>query len=239
MCYYGGVSGHGLPPIERVVVDAILAGRIQAGTRLGEQVLADLFRVSRTQVREALIRLEAHGLVHVVPRRGWFIVDPSPHEVGEAFHARLAVELGILHCAQAAPPALVPQLRAHIEREYAAIAANDVSARCALASGFHVAVAEGLGNPTLANILLYLTARTVPITGLYQPSDAATVSVDEHRDLVDAIAAADFARARALMSDHLGHLRAVVTVRTEPSSEPDLRTALLRAPPDTAEPNRN
>jgi DNA-binding GntR family transcriptional regulator len=43
--------------IDRVIVDAILAGRLQPGARLGEQALATLFEVSRTTVREALIRL--------------------------------------------------------------------------------------------------------------------------------------------------------------------------------------
>ena len=40
-----------------MIVDAVLAGRIPAGMRLGEQALADVFSVSRTTVREALIRL--------------------------------------------------------------------------------------------------------------------------------------------------------------------------------------
>ena len=46
------------PPINRVIVDAILSGSIRAGMRLGEQALATLFEVSRTSVREALIRLD-------------------------------------------------------------------------------------------------------------------------------------------------------------------------------------
>jgi DNA-binding GntR family transcriptional regulator len=214
-------------PIERVVVDAILAGRILGGARLGEQVLADLFAVSRTTVREALIRLESHGIVQVIPRRGWFVVEPSMQELHDIFHARLAVELGILQSATVVSETLVSQLRSNIGQELAAIAAADVSARCALASRFHVTIAEGLGNAILADILLYLTARTVPITALYQSSADATGSIDEHSRLVDALAAGDFARASELMAAHLSHLEAVVPPRPEQKDLPDLRAALL------------
>lgn len=48
----------------------LLSGRISAGICLGEQALATLFQDSRTSVREALIRLEARGIVQVSPRRG-------------------------------------------------------------------------------------------------------------------------------------------------------------------------
>lgn len=52
------------------IVDAILAGKLAPGARLGEQLLADLFQVSRTLVREALSRLAARGMVQVpVARR--------------------------------------------------------------------------------------------------------------------------------------------------------------------------
>jgi DNA-binding GntR family transcriptional regulator len=59
------------------VVDAILAGRVTPGQRLGEQELADVFGVSRTLVREAMARLSARGMVEVTSRRGWFVVEPS------------------------------------------------------------------------------------------------------------------------------------------------------------------
>lgn len=79
------------------VVDAILAGRLAPGQRLGEQALADLFGVSRTLVREAMARLSARGMVDANARRGWFVVQPSLDEAREAFGVRLALETGLLH----------------------------------------------------------------------------------------------------------------------------------------------
>src|ERR1700722_15368453 len=84
------------PSIDHVILDAILAGRISAGMRLGEQALATLFQVSRTSVPEAIIRLVARGIVQVSPRRGWFVVEPSIEEAKDVFQARCAIEMGIL-----------------------------------------------------------------------------------------------------------------------------------------------
>jgi DNA-binding GntR family transcriptional regulator len=78
------------------IIDAVLAGRLKAGTRLGEQQLAQSFGVSLTIVREALIRLETRGIVQVSARRGWFIIEPSIEEGREAFDACRAIEIGLL-----------------------------------------------------------------------------------------------------------------------------------------------
>src|ERR1700722_103396 len=119
-----------LPPaIDRVIVDAVLAGRLRAGMRLGEQALATLFQVSRTSVREALIRLETRGIVQVSPRRGWFVVEPSLEEAQDAFQARIAIETGLLRTAGAVEPRVVGVLRDHIDRERASIAAGDIGER--------------------------------------------------------------------------------------------------------------
>ena len=63
--------------IAQRVVESILAQKLKPGERLGEQELADLFGVSRTLVREALMQLQARGFVEVRSRKGWYVVEPS------------------------------------------------------------------------------------------------------------------------------------------------------------------
>ncbi len=55
------------------------------GARLGEGELASLFNVSRTLVREALMRLASRHIVEVRSRRGWFVVEPSSTEAKRVF----------------------------------------------------------------------------------------------------------------------------------------------------------
>ena len=217
-------------PIDRVIVDAILSGTIRAGTRLGEQALATLFEVSRTSVREALIRLETRGILQVSPRRGWFVIEPSLEEAQEAFQARRAVEMGILHTIATDTSTVTEKLRDHIRQERDAIRSGDVGARSYLLGDFHVCMAEACGHRTLADILRDLTARTVLISALYQSTHDAEESCDEHQAIADAIAAEDPRRAATLMTAHIGNVEAGLTKRVEHDPLLDLRQA-LRLPP--------
>jgi DNA-binding GntR family transcriptional regulator len=220
------------PPIDRVIVDAILSGGIRAGTRLGEQALATLFEVSRTSVREALIRLETRGILQVSPRRGWFVIEPSLEEAQEAFQARRAVELGILRTGSADGSTIAEKLREHIRQERDAIAADDIGARSYLLGDFHVCMAEACGHRILADILRDLTARTVLISALYQSSHDAEASCDDHAAITDAIAANDQTRAAELMTAHIGNVEAGLTRRLDQDPLLDLRQALrLHKPP--------
>jgi DNA-binding GntR family transcriptional regulator len=217
-------------PIDRVIVDAILSGRIRAGTRLGEQALATLFAVSRTSVREALIRLEARGIVQVSPRRGWFVIEPSLEEAQEAFQARCAIEMGILRTITRIDPSVIATLRRHIAEEREAIRSGDVGARSYLLGDFHVCMVEALGNRLLADILRDLTARTVLISALYQSTHDATESCDEHEYITKALAEGDLQRAADLMTAHIGNVEAGLTKRVDRDPLLDLRQA-LRLPP--------
>jgi DNA-binding GntR family transcriptional regulator len=219
------------------IVDAVLSGRLRAGTRLGEQQLAQLFSVSRTVVREALIRLETRGIVQVSARRGWFVIEPSIAEAREAFAARRAIELGLLHGVGGVEPRAVEVLNQHVARERDAIASGDVAARSYLLGDFHVCMAEVLGNRMLADILRDLTARTVLISMLYQSTHDAAESCSEHADIVAAVMSGDRARAASLMADHIGNVEAGLTVRLAPEPDPlqGLRDALQVKQPRNAQ----
>lgn len=202
------------------IIDAILAGKVKAGTRLGEQQLAQLFGVSRTVVREALIRLETRGIVQVSARRGWFVIEPSIEEAREAFHARRAIELGLLHSVDTIEPKTIDVLKDHIARERDAIKTGDVAARSFLLGDFHVCMAEALGSRTLAEILRDLTARTVLISMLYQSTHDASQSCAQHAEIVAALKTGDRKRAAQLMAEHIGYVEAGLTVRVAPEPDP-------------------
>ena len=218
------------------VVHAILAGRLKPGTRLGEVQLGELFGVSRTRVREALMRLEARGIVQVSARRGWFVFEPSPDDARDAFAARRAVEIGLLHCSRNVDAPALEQLRAHIRREQAAIEAADVGARSFLLGDFHVCMAQALGNRALADILRDLTARTVLTAMLYQSQHDAAESCADHARIVAALEAGDIREAVRLMDEHIGDVEAALGVRTDADPLSSLREALAPMPASTAAP---
>ena len=212
--------------IDRSIVDAILAGRLRPGARLGEQAVASIFDVSRTVVREALIRLETRGLVQVSPRRGWFVVEPSLDDVIASFQARRAIETGILRTASAFSAESIATLRDHIARERDAIAANDIAAGSYLLADFHVCMVECLHNRILADILRDLTARTILIAALSQSAQDATVACDEHEQITNLLADGKNQRAAQQMVSHIDNVEAGLTRQVPSDPLIDLRIAL-------------
>jgi len=212
--------------IDELVVDGILAGRIRPGMRLVEQQLGVLFGVSRTRVREALMRLKARGIVRVEPRRGWFVVEPSLEEARQAFEARRAIEVGLLHCARVLDAPAISRISAHIAQERAAIAQQDVGRRSFLLGDFHVCLAELLGSRLIADILRDLTARTLLISMLYQSNHDAHESCTDHERILAAMAEGDFAFAARLMAEHIGSVEAGLSAPVAADPLSGLREAL-------------
>lgn len=191
--------------IPQQVVESILSQKLKPGERLGEQDLADVFGVSRTLVREALMQLQARGFVEVRPRKGWYVVEPSLDEARDAFAARRAVEGGMLRQTEGRPmQTVIRTLRRHINDEREAIKGADAATRAFILADFHVCLAECLGHRVLADMLRDLTARTTLVATLYQSSHDAGESCDDHAAIVNALEAGDLTTAEALMLQHIG-----------------------------------
>jgi len=216
--------------IAQRVVESILSRRLRPGERLGEQELADLFEVSRTQVREALMQLQARGFVEVRARSGWYVVEPSFEEARETYAARRVIEPGMLRDAGKPLQAIVRKLRQHVADERKAIATADAGQRSVMLADFHVCLAECLGNRFLTNVMVELSARTTLVSALYQTTAAAQDSNDDHARIVAALAKGDTAQAEQLMREHIDTLAArldesLVTKRI--SARDRLRAALV------------
>ncbi|SEJ53105.1 MULTISPECIES: GntR family transcriptional regulator [unclassified Variovorax] len=211
------------------IVEAVMAQKLAPGSRLGEQQLAMLFDCSRTIVREALTRLAARGIVTVSARRGWFVIEPSQDEAREAFEARRVIELGLIRSAGSAgkiEKTALRQLKAHLQREKAALKESDVGNRSFLLGDFHVCLAECLGNTLLADTLRDYTARTTLIAMLYQSTHDAVQSCEDHVQIVAALERGDHAGAEALMAAHIGTVQSALRVQAPTDPLAQLRDAL-------------
>ncbi|PLC07633.1 GntR family transcriptional regulator [Variovorax sp. RO1] len=217
------------------IVEAVMAQKLAPGARLGEQPLAMLFDCSRTIVREALTRLAARGIVTVSARRGWFVIEPSQDEAREAFEARRVIELGLIRSTGRIDKAALRQLKAHLQREKAALKESDVGHRSFLLGDFHVCLAECLGNTLLADTLRDFTARTTLIAMLYQSTHDAVQSCEDHVQIVAALERGDHAAAEALMAEHIGTVQSALRVQAPTDPLAQLRDAL--APLNNGTPN--
>ena len=186
---------------------AIVEHRLQPGTKLAEQKLADHFGVSRTLVRQALFQLTQNRLIRMEPARGAFVAAPTVEEARQVFAVRRMLEGEMTRAfVREVTPAKVRALREHIAQEKAAVEDNDAANRIELLGDFHVRMAELMGNEVLAQMLRDLVSRSSLITLMYQRAGAARHSQEEHVELVKAIAAKDEARSVQLMHEHLLHV---------------------------------
>lgn len=83
--------------IYEVLVERITMGDYVPGVSLSEQELATELGISRTPVREALLRLRIEGLVRIVPRGGIFVAEPTLRRVREVTSMRLVLEEYLAH----------------------------------------------------------------------------------------------------------------------------------------------
>jgi DNA-binding GntR family transcriptional regulator len=189
--------------IAEQVVQSILSNKLLPGERLGEQELSELFGVSRTLVREALMQLQARGFVEVRSRKGWYVVEPSLDEARDAFDARRTIESGMLRDAGRPLQSALRRMRDHVAQERRAIASGDAATRTFLLADFHVCLAECVGNRLLADVIRDLTARTSLVSLLYQSTHDARQSCEEHAGILEVLEAGETARAAQLMREHI------------------------------------
>ena len=214
----------------RAIVDAltkaIVEHRLHPGTKLAEQKLADHFGVSRTLVRQALFQLAQKRLIRMEPARGAFVATPSADEARQVFAVRRMIEIEMTrNFVRHVSPSQIKALKDHLSKEKAAVSNNDVAGRTDLLGDFHVFMAELMGNQVLAQLLGELISRCALITLMYQTTNAAQHSVDEHAEIIKAIAARDEEAAVRLMDEHLRHVEENLALdRKLPSS--DIATAL-------------
>lgn len=189
------------------ITAAIVARRLMPGTKLSEQKIADIFKVSRTLVRQALNQLSRDRLVKLERARGAFVATPSVDEARQVFEVRQILEAALTRrlCAVISD-AQVARLRRHLEDEKSAVSNTDVSGRTRLLADFHVVLAQMLGNDVLAQLLTELLTRSSLIALMYQSSHSAEASLAEHVAIVDAFERRDVKAAVRLTVEHLEHV---------------------------------
>lgn len=208
-------------PLETLIVDSILDAiadqRLQAGTKLGEQALSDLFACNRVHVRRALSMLTAWQVVDHLPNRGAYVATPTPQDARDVFQARRAIETTICrNVVRLASDQDIAALHQHLAQEDAARGQDNRPTKIRLSRGFHTLLARIGGNPVLARYLDELTMRSSLIIGLYATGPGTLCAEDEHARIVAAIEARDEAQALALLDQHLRHIEAGIRFDDKP-----------------------
>ena len=214
------------------IYKAIVEHRLQPGTKLTEERIAELFAVSRTQVRGVLQRLAVEQLVTLVPNRGAFVATPTAAEAHDVLDVRRTLEPGIVarlverRAAGQARDA-IKRLRSLVGSEKRAHAGGDRRTAVRLSGEFHVLLAELSGSSVYLRMMRELTPLTCLAILAFEAPTAAACPNDEHARLIDAIEAGDVKSAARQMTEHLHHIeRALDLSRRNEQPEVDLAELL-------------
>lgn len=170
-----------------------------------EQELAEELGVSRTPVREALIRLQRDGLVKVVPRHGMRVLPISLSDIQEIHEILTSLEgLAVqLAAARQLTPEELELLERSIEQMNEAHEKSDIKAWAQADEDFHCNLVELSGNRILTEVVdnFWSRAKRARLTMLSMRTGTAD-SIQEHGRLVEAIRNGESVKAREILEDH-------------------------------------
>ncbi|MEV4742198.1 GntR family transcriptional regulator [Streptomyces sp. NPDC049555] len=191
------------------VKDAVLQRRYEGGTLLTEGDLAEEVGVSRTPVREALLRLEGEGLLKLYPKKGALVLAVSAQEIADVVETRLLVEKHAVAKAVPAPPELLARLERLVADMRRQAAAGDLAAVSHSDRAFHAEIVRNAGNRILAGLYEQLRDRQLRmgVAVMHAHPDRIAKNIAEHTEILEALRAGDTDAATAVVDRHIGWVR--------------------------------
>jgi DNA-binding GntR family transcriptional regulator len=184
---------------------AIVSVELEPGQRLSENELALRIGVSRTPIREAIVRLRDDRLVEIVPQLGTFVTRISPAAVADAQFVRESLECAAVKlAAKRADTAAIEALRATLDRQAETQAAHDLDRFYVLDDEFHRAICDLSGR----GIAWALSQRAsghlnrIRRLSLARP-DYISEMIVEHHAVLEAITARKPSQGERVLRAHL------------------------------------
>lgn len=187
----------------------ILAGEHAPGAQLRQEAIAATYGVSRIPVREALLQLEAEGLVEIAPHRGAIVTALSPEEVRDVFDLRCLLEPRLLeHSIPRLTEADLAELDG-IQRAFGdAIVHEDRGRWGVLNAQLHLAMYARAGLPRSLSIVTGLLQTSERYTRLQlSAAPAWQRAQQEHSELIELCRARKIDAAKSLLVRHIEVVR--------------------------------
>ncbi|WP_181138987.1 GntR family transcriptional regulator [Streptomyces sp. Ru72] len=196
------------PAADRVythVKQGVLERRYQGGTLLTEGELADEVGVSRTPVREALLRLEVEGLIKLYPKKGALVLAVSAQEIADVIETRQLVEEHAARKAVSAPPGLIERLEELLARQKEQAAAGDLAGAALTDRTFHAEIVRSGGNEILSRLYDQLRDRQLRmgVAVMHSHPDRIAKTLSEHEEILQALRSGDAEAAVDIVHRHV------------------------------------
>lgn len=202
------------------VRDLMMSGKLSPVRRLVESRLAEQLQISRTPLRQALVRLESDGLIHR-ESDGYYPTIPALGDMDHLYEVRLTLERQAMRRVIESgtelrhDPAVIEALRDDweaLKKEPPAPSPDIVL----MDEEFHERLAEASGNPVLAELLRGINAR-IRLVRMYDyiTEDRVHATITEHLEILDKIASGELEGALAGIEHNIRSGFAVVRRRAQ------------------------
>jgi DNA-binding GntR family transcriptional regulator len=207
-----------------LIREAILDGRLEPGRRLKEEELARELGISRTPVREALLMLQAEGLVVATPNRGAMVRVHDAEDLDDLYQLRALLEgHATRRAATRISPSELTVLQESCERFDALSPDEDLRGLVRENLLFHNTILDVAGSARLASMV----RRVIELPLVYKSyiwysPDQKRISAHYHRQITNALTTRDAERAELIMKEHVFEARDLLVshVRAHPYPQP-------------------
>lgn len=182
----------------------IVTLELQPGQPLVEKQLCETFGVSRTPLREAILRLAEHGMVTVAPQHGTFVSVISPRAVRLAHFLRESLELPVIRRLAAQPVRRLDRAGEILLEQKILVARGDQAGFILLDDQFHQALFDIAGLPEIWDVIHSKKGHLDRVRFLQGSMRGSTLPLAQHETLLEAIDRGAVDETERLLREHLG-----------------------------------
>lgn len=192
----------------------LLAGQLRPGQNLSQREIVQKLSISLGALRELLPRLEAEGLLAVLPQRGIQITTVDLRMIRESYQMRIALEReATIYAIEHVPDdALLEQRRLHqaiLERAAGGISGSLLDEAQKIDSDFHDFLVGATGNETLiqAYSIIAIRVRMIQLDRIRLNPVVLAPALADHLEIIDSILKRDRAKAVGAIETHIQNAR--------------------------------
>lgn len=193
--------------VEERIRDMIVTGALEFGQQITERQLSDQFGVSKTPVREAMVRLALEGLVEIKPRAGNFVFVPTERMITQITDLRRLLESGALKSAlRHDRDGLMAALRDNVAQSRLVQESEDPSRTYRkLDTAFHAIFFAYADNPYMSQAYDVIAHKVRSMRNrLTFPASFVRVSLAQHEEIVDLLEKDQVGQAVMHLDYHIG-----------------------------------
>ena len=195
----------------------LLNGAFPEGSKLTEEYLSSALGISKSPVREALMRLESEGLINIEARRGAYVRKFSASEVHDLYAVRALLEVHAVRTSRITPE-LLEQMAASIERTRNNLEVGDKLHHIEEDIHFHGLIAASTGNAEFGRMLDNIQQKSL-LCRMATFYLSATTAPASHQAIYIAMRDGDIERAQREMHEHILFVRDALLRSMGPDAE--------------------